>query len=363
VPQWSKSYIYLGNRLLSTLEPNGSGGEAARYYHPDRLGTRLITTAAETNPIGTTAQEQVALPFGTALDNESTGASKRRFTSYDRSAMTGLDYANNRHYDPQQGRFTQVDPAGMGMANLVNPQTFNLYAYCTNDPVNHTDPSGLGFFSFLKKLFKFIAILVAVVLIVIAVVTLGQAELLTTLQYFLSAGSILAQSFGLKKLSVILGIAALGLGIFNHPHSFGFTTDAPEEAGSLTRLAKILAGVGAVAAFLSADFRNREDQDRRRRERAKSALIVALLIDSKIDSKSRGGGGGCGWWCCFKQCVASVIGPEHAEKSLCRVACQICASTGFPPACDWCAACLIVAGATVEFCTLQCCVNPGCPAK
>ena len=25
---WSKSYVYLGNRLLSTLTPNGTGGEA-----------------------------------------------------------------------------------------------------------------------------------------------------------------------------------------------------------------------------------------------------------------------------------------------------------------------------------------------
>ena len=35
-PTWSKSYIYLGARLLSTLEPNGSGGETVRYHHPDR---------------------------------------------------------------------------------------------------------------------------------------------------------------------------------------------------------------------------------------------------------------------------------------------------------------------------------------
>ena len=37
-PQWSKSYIYLGVRLLSTLTPNGSGGEAIQYHHPDRFG-------------------------------------------------------------------------------------------------------------------------------------------------------------------------------------------------------------------------------------------------------------------------------------------------------------------------------------
>src|SRR5262249_3578696 len=45
--------------------------------------------------------------------------------------------------NPQQGRFAQVDPMGMGAVNPVNPQTLNLYAYCINDPVNRTDPTGL----------------------------------------------------------------------------------------------------------------------------------------------------------------------------------------------------------------------------
>lgn len=72
--------------------------------------------------------------------------------SGNRSVTTGLDYAVNRHYDPQQGRFTQVDLIGMSSVSLATPQTLNLYAYCINDPINHTDPSGLGFISFLKKL-------------------------------------------------------------------------------------------------------------------------------------------------------------------------------------------------------------------
>jgi RHS repeat-associated protein len=148
-PQWSKTYVYLGNRLLSTLVPNGSGGEAVQFHHPDRLGTRLVT-----DPSNGTSFEQVTLPFGTSLNAESTGATNRRFTSYDRSGSTGLDYAVNRHYDAQQGRFTQVDPDGMKATSALNPQTLNLYAYCASDPINHTDPSGLGFFSSLAHIFK-----------------------------------------------------------------------------------------------------------------------------------------------------------------------------------------------------------------
>src|SRR6185503_10464208 len=110
-----------------------------------------------------------------------TGGTNRRFTTYDRSVATGLDYAMNRHYDSQQGRFTQVDPAGMEATSLSNPQTLNLYAYCINDPINHVDPSGLGFFSWLKKLFKRI-----VHAIIHAVIT----AVFTFIQTFLTTGSL-----------------------------------------------------------------------------------------------------------------------------------------------------------------------------
>ncbi|HKY42964.1 MAG TPA: RHS repeat-associated core domain-containing protein [Pyrinomonadaceae bacterium] len=148
IPYWSKSYIYIGARLLSTLTPNGAGGAAVDYHHPDRLGTRIVSNAQNTNSF-----EQVTLPFGTAISSESTGATNRRFTTYDRSATTGLDYAVNRTYDSQQGRFTQVDPIGMNASSLEHPQSLNLYSYVANDPVNRTDPDGL-FWGAIKRFFK-----------------------------------------------------------------------------------------------------------------------------------------------------------------------------------------------------------------
>jgi RHS repeat-associated protein len=120
------------------MQPSGGGNERVEFHHPDRLGTRLVTSSQDGS-----CYEQVTLPFGVALEAESSGATNRRFTSYDRSSVTGLDYAVNRHYDPQQGRFTQVDPIGMKSVDLTDPQSFNRYAYVQNDPVNFTDPSGL----------------------------------------------------------------------------------------------------------------------------------------------------------------------------------------------------------------------------
>ena len=134
---WTKSYVYLGGRLLATDSTSG-----VQYHHPDRLGTRLVT-----NTSGGIVSENIGLPFGTTITGESNNLagsdSKKRFTSYDRSDNTRLDYAVNRHYSAAQGRFTQVDPIGMNAVSLTNPQSLNLYAYCFNDPVNHVDPEGL----------------------------------------------------------------------------------------------------------------------------------------------------------------------------------------------------------------------------
>lgn len=111
-PVYSKSYVYAGSRLLST-DTNTGSGITTEFHHPDRLGTKLVT-----NPSANTYFEQSTLPFGTALSAESSGFTNQTFTSYDRSGTTGLDYAVNRTHSSGQGRFTQVDPIGMGQLRL-----------------------------------------------------------------------------------------------------------------------------------------------------------------------------------------------------------------------------------------------------
>ena len=80
------------------------------------------------------------LPFGEEIGGSGEGE-KHKFTTYERDE-TGLDYAVNRHYDPLQGRFNQIDPLGWGRS-LADPQSLNLYGYVRNDPVNSVDLTGL----------------------------------------------------------------------------------------------------------------------------------------------------------------------------------------------------------------------------
>jgi hypothetical protein len=92
---WQKNDVYLGERLLATE----STAIALQFHHPDRLGTRLVTNASD----GSSAGEQETLPFGTALGAGISG-NNRRFTSYNRSTTTKLDYAVNRTYNAGLGR-------------------------------------------------------------------------------------------------------------------------------------------------------------------------------------------------------------------------------------------------------------------
>jgi RHS repeat-associated protein len=134
-PAYSKANFCAGSRLFMS-DTTGT----INYYHPDRLGTKLITSNGFVNPV-----EQSTLPFGTELPGEESGTSSfnQKFTTYDRSAGTGLDYARNRTYSKAQSRFTQVDPLRSGSASITDPQSQNLYSYVENMPTDFVDPTGL----------------------------------------------------------------------------------------------------------------------------------------------------------------------------------------------------------------------------
>ncbi len=55
---------------------------------------------------------------------------------------TGMDDFNTRYYGSAVGRFTSPDPMNLG-ADLLDPQSWNAYAYVRNNPLALVDPSGV----------------------------------------------------------------------------------------------------------------------------------------------------------------------------------------------------------------------------
>ena len=72
-----------------------------------------------------------------------TGASKNPLTyrGYYHDQDLGLYYLQSRYYDSVVGRFINADEIGFLGAN-GDLNSYNLYAYCSNNPVMYTDPSG-----------------------------------------------------------------------------------------------------------------------------------------------------------------------------------------------------------------------------
>ena len=68
-----------------------------------------------------------------------TAANAIRYAGEFMDSETGMYYLRARYYDPYTGRFVSEDSY---WGEDENPLSLNLYTYCSNDPVNFTDPSG-----------------------------------------------------------------------------------------------------------------------------------------------------------------------------------------------------------------------------
>ncbi|MBU7022370.1 MAG: exo-alpha-sialidase, partial [Theionarchaea archaeon] len=108
-------------------------GELTDYYHGDHLGsTRLITD--ESGDVITEASYE---PFGESVLN---GGENRYLYNGKEKDSTDLYYYGARYYDPTIGRFISRD---INPASPQNPQSFNRYVYCSNNPLKYVDPLGL----------------------------------------------------------------------------------------------------------------------------------------------------------------------------------------------------------------------------
>ena len=105
------------------------------FEQGDPVGTpNLLSNAA-----GQVMGRRKSLPFGERLV-ETGVCSSLRFTSHEEDPDSGAIYMQARSYLAAYGKFAQVDPAYDQTKD--DPESWNLYNYCTNNPVTRTDPDG-----------------------------------------------------------------------------------------------------------------------------------------------------------------------------------------------------------------------------
>lgn len=78
-----------------------------------------------------------------AVNNNSVlSANPFRYRGYYFDNESHFYYLNSRYYDPQLGRFINADDPSILLQTASIHGGANLYAYCLNNPITYTDPSG-----------------------------------------------------------------------------------------------------------------------------------------------------------------------------------------------------------------------------
>ena len=113
------TYTYVYNGLGDVMEILDKDGNAVVSYLYDAWGAPISITGPMASTLG--AQNPI------------------RYRGYYYDTETGLYYLQSRYYDPVVGRFLNADGLLGANGDLMS---YNLFAYCSNNPVNMSDPTG-----------------------------------------------------------------------------------------------------------------------------------------------------------------------------------------------------------------------------
>lgn len=130
----------------STVVADTSTAKVA-YLTADHLGsprintdvTGAVTSRHDYHPFG----EEIATSQRTSGLGYADDTIRKQFTGYESDAETDLDFAQARMYSPKLGRFMNADEPFNDQFE-DNPQSWNLYIYVRNNPLNLTDPLGMA---------------------------------------------------------------------------------------------------------------------------------------------------------------------------------------------------------------------------
>ena len=154
----TRRYIWNSTQLMADV-----GASDAFYFHyssgGELIGFTYKTADAETECIlvknqqgdvervisadGTILASYAYDAWGNVLTSEGTLAASNpiRYRGYYYDAETGFYYISSRYYDPEIGRFINADDTEyLGADGSV--LSYNLFAYCMNNPVNRFDVDG-----------------------------------------------------------------------------------------------------------------------------------------------------------------------------------------------------------------------------
>ena len=135
-------YLSGGNGLAAIYVQN-STQDSLMYAYTDNQGSLIALTKENGDTIQTYAYD----PWGarrnphnwSAKDSRIKWIVNRGYTMHEHIDAFGIINMNGRVYDPLTAMFLSPDPFIQAPGNWVN---YNRYAYCFNNPLIYTDPSG-----------------------------------------------------------------------------------------------------------------------------------------------------------------------------------------------------------------------------
>jgi RHS repeat-associated protein len=251
------------NGLVAIYKKEGGSGEMY-YVHTDHLGSVHTVTGQDKTVKGRYYYDAWGNRKEQSLDGSGFGSTEnlpwlhRGYTGHEHIEEVNLINMNGRMYDPVLGRFLSPDPYIQAPDMPVN---FNRYAYCLNNPLIYTDPSGEIIFTIIGALLAPVtggaSLGIGIAMDIGGAVNLGSQALMGNVNSF---GDGLA-AYGIGAAAGAVG-GAVGAGIssaLSVGGSFGagvlsYVTGV-EAAGVLTTSfltgAAIGAGTGAAAGFIS----------------------------------------------------------------------------------------------------------------
>ena len=232
------SYFQGGTLVDTYLYEKNIQGDVVAVY--DYAGDLVVRYAY--NAWGAVSETE----YGSEYDESSFAVECNpfRYRGYYYDTETDLYYLNSRYYDPAVGRFLNADGVDF-LGTDEGLLSYNLFAYCLNDPVNRTDDSGnLSIKNWIKIGVGAIALGAAIALTVAtgggaAAVAIGVAKVVgsVALSTAVSAGAGYLKNGkqgaidGACNGFMLGSLSALGGAAFKYAKVHSATTGSPNSMG------------------------------------------------------------------------------------------------------------------------------------